>query len=110
MAFLDKLVFPFQTTFVPGRKGVDNAIIVQEIIHTLSKKKGRVGYMVIKIDLEKAYDKLEWNFIKDTLIKANLPADLIDIIMSCISSVSTSICLESIYPSRGIRGIHYHHI
>ena len=81
---------------------------MQEIIHTLSKKKGRVGYMAIKIDLEKAYDKLEWNFIRDTLIRANLLTDLIDIIMSCISSVSTSIlfngkALEVIYPSRGIR-------
>lgn len=106
--YLDKLVSPLQAAFVPRRKGVDNAIIVQEIVHTLSKKKGRVGYMAIKIELEKAYDKLEWNFIRDTLITANLQTDLIDIIMSCISSVSTSIlfngeALESIYPSRGIR-------
>ena len=105
---LDKLVSPLQTAFILGRKGVDNAIIVQEIIHTLSKKKGRVGYMAIKIDLEKAYDKLEWNFIRDSLIRANLPTDLIDIIMSCISSVSTSIlfngeALKPIYPSKGIR-------
>ena len=48
---LDKLISPLQTAFVPGRKGIDNAIIVQEIIHTLSKKRGKVGYMAIKIDL-----------------------------------------------------------
>ena len=47
-------------------------------------------------------------FHKGTLIRANLPANLIDIIMSCISSVSTSVlfngkALEPIYPSRGIR-------
>ena len=60
---LDKIVSSIQSTFVPGRKGVDNAIIVQEIIHTISKKKGRKGYMAIKVDLEKAYDKLEWSFI-----------------------------------------------
>ncbi|XP_065632397.1 uncharacterized protein LOC136068763 [Quercus suber] len=64
--------------------------------------------MAIQIDLEKAYDKLEWSFIKDMLIRANLPADLIDIIMSCISTISTSIlfngeALDPIYPSRGIR-------
>ena len=57
--YLDKLVSPLQSAFVPGRKGVDNAIVVQEIIHTLSMKKGRVGYMAIKVDLEKAYDKME---------------------------------------------------
>lgn len=58
---LEKIISPLQTAFVPGRKGIDNAIIVQEIIHTLSKKKkkGKVGYMALKIDLEKAYDKFK---------------------------------------------------
>ena len=106
--FLEKLISPLQAAFVPGRKGINNAIIVQEIVHTLSKKKGKVGYMAIKVDLEKAYDKLEWSFIRGMLIRANLPADLIDLIMSCISTVSTSILvngetLDPIYPLRGIR-------
>ena len=56
---LDKLVCPVQSAVVSGRKGVNNAILVQEIIHTISKMKGKVGYMAIKVDLEKAYDKLE---------------------------------------------------
>ena len=64
--------------------------------------------MALKIDLEKVYDKLEWSFIRDMLIRANLPADLIDVIMSCISTVSMSIlfngeALDPLYPSRGIR-------
>ena len=57
--FLEKLISPLQVAFVLRRKGIDNAIIVQEIVHTLSQKKGKVRYMVIKVDLEKAYDKLE---------------------------------------------------
>ena len=106
--FLEKLISPLQAAFVPGRKGIDNAIIVQEIVHTLSKKKGKVGYIAIKVDLEKAYDKLEWSFIRGMLIRANLPVDLIDLIMSCVSTVLTSIlvngeALDPIYPSRGIR-------
>ena len=67
--YLDKLISPLQTTFVTRRKGIDNTIIAQEVIHTISRKKGRVGYMAFKIDLEKAYDKLEWNFIRDMLIR-----------------------------------------
>ena len=105
---LDKLVSPVQSAFVPGRKGTDNAIIVQEIIHTISKKKGRVGYMAIKVDLEKAYDNLEWSFIRETLLKANLHRDLIDLIMNCVSSTTTSVLfnrgnLDPFWPSRGIR-------
>ena len=106
--YLDKLISPMQTAFVPGRKGIDNIIIAQEIIHGLGKKKGRTGYMALKIDLEKAYDKLEWSFIRDMLIRVNLPKDIIDLIMSCVSTVSTSIlfngeALDPIFPSRGIR-------
>ena len=60
---LDKLVCPLQSAFVPGRRSVDNAIVVQELIHTINNKKRQGGYMAIKVDLEKAYDKIEWNFI-----------------------------------------------
>ena len=106
--FLDKLISPLQTAFVPGRRGIDNAIIAQEVIHSISKKRGNVGYMVLKIDLEKAYDKLEWSFIRDMLFRANPPMDLIEVIMSCVSTVSTSILVngeafDPFYPSRGIR-------
>ena len=105
--FLSKRVSPFQSTFVPGRKGLDNAIIVQEIIHTMAKKKGRGGVMAIKLDLEKAYDLLEWSFIRDTLKLFRLPSKLISLILSCISSSAISILftggtLEAFHPSRGI--------
>lgn len=36
---LENVISPLQTTFVPSRKGINNAIIVQELVHTLSKKK-----------------------------------------------------------------------
>lgn len=73
------------------RRGTDNAIIAQELIHTISRKKGKAGFMVIKIDLEKVYDMLEWSFTRVMLNRNNLPRSLIKLIMSCISIVSTSI-------------------
>ena len=105
---LDKLVNPFQSTFILGRRSIDNAIMVQELIHTISMKKGRGGYLVIKVDLEKDYDKLEWSFIREVLINANLPSNLVNLILSCVSSVSMSILfnggsVEPIFPSRGIQ-------
>lgn len=57
--FLPYLISPLQSAFVLGMKGLDNAIIVQELIHTMSKKKGKTRYMAIKLDLEKVYDHLE---------------------------------------------------
>ena len=105
---LDKLVSPLQIAFVPGRRGLDNMIIMQELIHTMSTKKGNQGYMAIKIDLEKAYDRLEWHFIRDVLNLYNLPPDTIKLIMSCISGSSILVLLNGgklgpFLPSRGIR-------
>ena len=93
---------------MPGRKGVDNAIIVQEIIHTIGKTRGKVGYMALKIDLEKTYDKLEWSFVRYMLQRFNFSDILIEIIMSCITTITTSILfnggsLEPFEPTRGIR-------
>ena len=106
--FLDQLVSPCQAAFVPGRRGVDNAIVVQEIIHAMGRAKGKGGYTALKIDLEKAYDKLEWSFIRGMLIGYNFLDNLVKIIMSCISSVLASILfkggsLDPFRPSRGIR-------
>ena len=106
--YLGKLISPLQMAFVPERKGIDNVIITQELIHSLSKKKGKTGYMAIKIDLEKAYNKIEWSFVREMLVRANFPPDLRNIIMSCVSTVSISIlfngeALNPIYPSKGIR-------
>ena len=70
---LENIVSPFQSAFILGRRGTDNIIIVQELIHTIGRAKGRKGYMTIKIDLEKAYDRIEWSFIREMLLKFNFP-------------------------------------
>ncbi|CAL1357103.1 unnamed protein product [Linum trigynum] len=48
-----KLVFPRQSSFIPWRETTDNIIVLQEALHTLRKKKGKRGGIVMKIDLEK---------------------------------------------------------
>ncbi len=40
---LGNRVFPFQVAFVPGRRGIDNVIIAQELIHSIHRKKSRIG-------------------------------------------------------------------
>lgn len=64
---LPQIVSPNQTSFIPGRTMSDNILIYQEVLHTFRNKKGRKGFMMLKLDLEKAYDHLDWNFIQDTL-------------------------------------------
>ncbi|XP_039002736.1 uncharacterized protein LOC120129249 [Hibiscus syriacus] len=97
-----------QTSFVPECSIMDNVIIAQEVIHSMRLKKGKVGFMAIKIDLEKAYDRLEWLFVEDTLRELHIPKNLRRLIMRCVSSVSTHVLWngamsESFKPTRGLR-------
>ncbi|GKV26879.1 hypothetical protein SLEP1_g36097 [Rubroshorea leprosula] len=105
---LDDLISPCQASFVPGRNGIDNVLILQELVHSFSKRKGRVGDMVVKLDLEKAYDRLEWSFIREALTFFKFPPKFISLVMSCVSSSSISILVngnktDAFLPSRGIR-------
>ena len=61
---LHKLISPWQIAFVPGRKIQENTFLAQEIIHDMKKKrKGKTSWMGIKIDMEKAYDRVKWKFL-----------------------------------------------
>ena len=57
----------------------------------MGRAKGGKGYMAIKIDLEKAYDKIEWAFIREMLFEFNFPDNIIDFIMSYVLPVSISL-------------------
>lgn len=77
----------------------------------MSKRKGNEGIMANKIDLENAYNHLEWSFIKDTLSLFKFLEHLISMIISCVSSSIFVLfifffgggALEPFQPSRGIR-------
>lgn len=56
---LDQFISPYQMAFVCGRNINDNSIISHEIMSYLHKKKGSKGYMAIKVDLAKAFDRVE---------------------------------------------------
>lgn len=83
-----KLTGEHQTSIVPGCQAVDNVIIAEEIIHTMQKRKGIKGGMVLKVDLEKAYDRVEWSFLKEVLLAVGFSTHLVGLILSCISSTS----------------------
>ena len=105
---LPSLISSMQVAFHEGRRSLDNVIIAQELIYSVKGGKGKDGYMIVKIDLEKVYDHLEWNFIKMVLEHFGLPTNIVKLIMSCVSSTSTSILIngskmDPFQPSPGIR-------
>jgi hypothetical protein len=60
---LPKIISPLQSTLVPGRNIQDNCILANELIHTFKNKRGRKGFMFLKMDKEKAFDQMEWPFL-----------------------------------------------
>lgn len=106
--FFDDLVSTFQSSFVPGRRAADNVVILGEAIYVLKNKKWRGGLMIVKLDLEKAYDRLEWSFIKGMLRFFNFPENITKLIMNYITTTSINVLfnggrLDGFQPSRGIR-------
>ncbi|KAA3471164.1 Retrovirus-related Pol polyprotein LINE-1 [Gossypium australe] len=83
-----------QVSFVAERQITDNILIAQEIVHSMRTKKGKKSKMAIKLDLEKAYDKICWDFIEDTLVDFGFPSTLI------VLNESFS---NDFLPKRGIR-------
>lgn len=85
-----------QSSFIPGRSTTDNITVVQEAIHTLRSKKSRTGGggFILKIDLEKVYDRVDWEFLKKVLKFTGFKAESISLIMDCVTSARLSDMLE----------------
>lgn len=61
--FISSLISASQTAFVPGRFIQDNFLIAHEICNSFQYAKRQLGAMAMKIDMAKAYDCMEWDFL-----------------------------------------------
>lgn len=105
---LDHFVAPTQQSFKLGHVIYDNVVIYQEFLHSFQRKRGPIGHMMIKLDLEKAYDKLSWSLIHETLTFFGLASYWISLIMNFISTGSLKILWDgehslAFHPGCGIR-------
>lgn len=82
--FLGEVISQEHSSFVPKRQIVDNIVIYQEVLHSMRNKKSNKGYMVLKIDLQKAYDRLSWTFLRETLQEVGMNQQWVNNIMACV--------------------------
>ncbi|GFY85411.1 hypothetical protein Acr_04g0001490 [Actinidia rufa] len=90
---ITKLVAPAQAAFVQGHAMVDNVYLVQKLLK-------RYGWdrifprWILKIDLRKAFDSINWDFMKDILLGLDFLSLFVDWIMQCVSTVTYSISIN----------------
>ncbi|XP_075659071.1 uncharacterized protein LOC142628931 [Castanea sativa] len=86
---------PTQSAFAPGRLITDNVLVVYEALHTMhGRRNGKTGSLALKLDVSKAYDRVEWNFLRQIMLKLGFPGVWVDRVMSCVSSTSFSILIN----------------
>ena len=109
-----KAVLPYviaenQSAFTADRLITDNVLVAFELMHYLNHKiEGKDGFMSIKLDMSKVFDRVEWGFIKRVMEKLGFHNNWVFLIMQCISSVSYSVIINEeafgcITPTRGLR-------
>ncbi|KAJ0434648.1 putative RNA-directed DNA polymerase [Helianthus annuus] len=82
-----------QSAFVPGRRISDNILLTQELMHNYHRKVGPPR-CAFKIDIQKAYDTVEWSFLEATLIGFGFHSRMVKWIMACVTSTSFSLSIN----------------
>ncbi|XP_075092545.1 uncharacterized protein LOC142172764 [Nicotiana tabacum] len=90
---INDLVDDCQSAFVPGRMITDNIILIHELVKCYGRK-GISPRCTIKLDMQKAYDFLEWVFLEQILIGMAFSDMFVKWVISCVNTVSYSILLN----------------
>jgi hypothetical protein len=106
---LGEIISPEQSAFVPGRLITDNAIIAFECIHAIQRGVGdREEFCAYKLDLSKAYDRVDRGFFKKLLVKLGFQSQWVQWVMTFVTTVRYSVRFNGVplppfSPSRGLR-------
>ena len=75
----------------------DNVLAAFEIFHYMKNKRGgRQGYLAMKLDMAKAYDRVEWAFLEGCLRKLGFDYRWTGLVMRCVRSVSFSVLMDGV--------------
>jgi hypothetical protein len=80
---LPNIISEQQSAFVPGRLITDNSLIAFECLHTIRNQKSKKPFFALKINMMKAYDRVEWNYLHGCLCKLGFDPSWIQSVMRC---------------------------
>ena len=106
---LPLIISESQSAFQSNKAISDNILVAFETLHHMKNQKAKKGgFMALKLDMSKAYDRVEWSFLEATMVKMGFNEKWVALVMSCINSAFYSILVNGvpkgdIRPTRGIR-------
>jgi len=106
---LHKCISANQSAFVYERSILDNAMIAIEVVHHMKiSMRRRDKNVALKLDISKAYDQIDWTYLKEVMIKMGFDRRWVRWIMMCVETVDYSVIVNNesvgpIFPGRGLR-------
>jgi hypothetical protein len=106
---LPEVISPMQSAFVLGRLITDNVLVAYECVHSIKNKRvGSTETCAVKLDMHKAYDRVEWIFLENMIRKLGFCERWIMLMMACVRSVRYQVRFNSdetdmFVPTRGLR-------
>jgi hypothetical protein len=79
---VQRIISKNQSGFIKGRNVLEGVVVLHEVLHELKKSK-RKG-LLLKIDFEKAYDRVRWSFLEQIMVDRGFPPKWVSWVMKTV--------------------------
>ncbi|KAJ4777159.1 RNA-directed DNA polymerase (reverse transcriptase)-related family protein [Rhynchospora pubera] len=106
--YIQKIISKEQTAFISGRCITESIVLVKEVLHSFNSAQFKEKAFMLKADIMKAFDKMEWVFLRDAMAALNMPDKLINLVLYSFNHAKVTIQVNGmgdgfIIPTRGLR-------
>ncbi|GAU35782.1 hypothetical protein TSUD_56590 [Trifolium subterraneum] len=81
-----------QSAFIKGRQILDGILIANELVD--EAKRNAKDLLLFKVDFEKAYDSVDWDYLNEVMVKMNFPSQWMGWMKACVMTASASVLVN----------------